>query len=83
MVFNIEQAHETAEQLPTDLASLKEAREAIGNLLTESTADKAATLAAKTEIERLQAELKNASKESQRYIRRIVKVPMLQLQVWG
>ena len=64
MVFNIEQAHETAEQLPTDLASLKEARETIGNLVTESTADKAATLAAKTEIERLQAELKNASKEA-------------------
>lgn len=64
MVSSIEQAHETAEQLPTDLASLKEARETIGNLVTESTADKAATLAAKTEIERLQAELKNASKEA-------------------
>lgn len=62
MVFNIEQAHETAEQLPTDLASLKEARETIGNLVTESTADKAATLAAKTEIEKLKAELKDASK---------------------
>ena len=56
MVFNIEQAHETAEQLPTDLASLKEAREIIGNLVTESTADKAATLAAKTENEKLKAE---------------------------
>ena len=64
MVFNIEQAHETAEQLPTDLASLKEAREIIGNLVTESTADKAATLAAKTEIEKLKAELKDASKEA-------------------
>jgi hypothetical protein len=64
MVFNIEQAHETAEQLPTDLASLKEARETIGNLVTESTADKAATLAAKTEIEKLKAELKDASKEA-------------------
>jgi hypothetical protein len=64
MVSRIEQAHETAEQLPTDLASLKEARETIGNLVTESTADKAATLAVKTEIERLQAELNNASKEA-------------------
>lgn len=64
MVSSIEQAHETAEQLPTDLASLKEAREAIGNLVTESTADKAATLAAKTEIEKLQEELKDISKEA-------------------
>lgn len=64
MVSSIEQAHETAEQLPTDLASLKEARETIGNLVTESTADKAATLAAKTEIEKLQEELKDVSKEA-------------------
>ena len=64
MVSSIEQAHETAEQLPTDLESLREARETIGNLVTESTADKAATLAAKTEIEKLQAELNNASKEA-------------------
>ena len=64
MVSSIEQAHETAEQLPTDLASLKEARETIGKLVTESTADKAAALSAKTEIEKLQAELKDASKEA-------------------
>lgn len=64
MVFSIEQAHETAEQLPTDLESLREARETIGKLVTESTADKAATLAAKTEIEKLQAELKDVSKEA-------------------
>ena len=64
MVSSIEQAHETAEQLPTDLASLKEARKTIGELVTESTADKAATLAAKTEIEKLQEELKDASKEA-------------------
>ena len=64
MVFSIEQAHETAEQLPTDLESLREARETIGKLVTESTADKAATLAAKTEIEKLQAELKYVSKEA-------------------
>ena len=64
MVSSIEQAHETAEQLPTDLASLKEARDTIGNLVIESTADKAATLAAKTEIENLQQELKDVSKEA-------------------
>ena len=64
MVSSIEQAHETAEQLPTDLASLKEARESISKLVTESTADKAATLAAKTEIEKLQEELKDISKEA-------------------
>lgn len=64
MIFSIEQAHETAEQLPTDLESLREARETIGKLVTESTADKAATLAAKTEIEKLQAELKDVSKEA-------------------
>ncbi len=70
MVSSIEQAHETAEQLPTDLASLKEAREAIGRLVAESTADKAATLALKTEIEKLQAELKDASEEAQKVLQK-------------
>ena len=40
MVSSIEQAHETAEQLPTDLESLREARKTIDKLVTESTADK-------------------------------------------
>lgn len=70
MVFSIEQAHETAEQLPTDLASLQEARETIGRLVTESTTDKAATLAVKTEIENLQKELKNASEEAQKVLQK-------------
>ena len=64
MVSSIEQAHETAEQLPTDLESLREARETIGQLVTESTADKTAVSNTKTEIEKLQAELKDASKEA-------------------
>jgi hypothetical protein len=68
MVSSIEQAHETAEQLPTDLASLKEARETIGKLVTESTADKAAALSAKTEIEKLQEELKVVSEEAQKIL---------------
>ena len=68
MVSSIEQAHETAEQLPTDLASLKEARETIGKLVTESTADKAAALYAKTEIEKLQEELKVVSEEAQKVL---------------
>lgn len=68
MVSSIEQAHETAEQLPTDLASLKEARETIGKLVTESTADKAAALSAKTEIEKLQKELKVVSEEAQKIL---------------
>ena len=68
IVSSIEQAHETAEQLPTDLASLKEARETIGKLVTESTADKAAALSAKTEIEKLQEELKVVSEEAQKVL---------------
>ncbi len=64
MVSSIEQAHETAEQLPTDLESLREARKTIGQLVTESTADKTAVSNTKTEIEKLQAELKDASKEA-------------------
>ena len=68
MVSSIEQAHETAEQLPTDLASLKEARETIGKLVTESTADKATALSAKTEIEKLQEELKVVSEEAQKVL---------------
>jgi len=68
IVSSIEQAHETAEQLPTDLASLKEARETIGKLVTESTADKPAALSAKTEIEKLQEELKVVSEEAQKVL---------------
>ena len=69
MVSSIEQAHETAEQLPTDLESLREARETIGKLVTESTADKAAALAAKTEIEKLQEELNGVSEEAQKVLK--------------
>lgn len=36
MVERIEQASEAAEQLPTDLASLKEARQQINNLFSDS-----------------------------------------------
>ena len=64
MVSSIEQAHETAEQLPTDLESLREARKTISQLVTESTADKTAVSNTKTEIEKLQAELKDASQEA-------------------
>jgi hypothetical protein len=39
MVDRIENAHSTADQLPTDLASLAEAREKIGRLLGEATKD--------------------------------------------
>ncbi len=69
MVSSIEQAHETAEQLPTDLESLREARETIDKLVTESTADKAAALAAKTEIEKLQEELNGVSEEAQKVLK--------------
>lgn len=68
MVSSIEQAHETAEQLPTDLESLREARETIGKLVTESTADKAAVLAAKTDIEKLQGELKGFSEDAKKVL---------------
>lgn len=68
MVSSIEQAHETAEQLPTDLESLKEARETIGQLVTESTADKTAVSNTKTEIEKLQKELKVVSEEAQKVL---------------
>ena len=69
MVSSIEQAHETAEQLPTDLESLREARKTIDKLVTESTADKAAALAAKTEIEKLQEELNGVSEEAQKVLK--------------
>lgn len=69
MVSRIEQAHETAEQLPTDLESLREARKTIDKLVTESTADKAAALAAKTEIEKLQEELNGVSEEAQKVLK--------------
>ena len=68
MVSRIEQAHETAEQLPTDLESLREARKTIDKLVTESTADKAAALAAKTDIEKLQGELKGFSEDAKKVL---------------
>ena len=46
------------------MESLREARKTIGQLVTESTADKTAVSNTKTEIENLQAELKGASKEA-------------------
>lgn len=69
MVSRIELAHETAEQLPTDLESLREARKTIDKLVTESTADKAAALAAKIEIEKLQEELNGVSEEARKVLK--------------
>ena len=69
MVSSIEQAHETAEQLPTDLESLREARKTIGQLVTESTADKTAVSNTKTKIEELQEELNGVSEEAQKVLK--------------
>ena len=70
MVSRIELAHDTAEQLPTDLESLTEARKVVGELVKESTANKDATLAAKVEVEKIQAELKGISEGAEKVLQK-------------
>lgn len=58
MVSRIEQAHETAEQLPTDLESLSEARKSVSKFATDSRKDKDIIEQLKIEIEQIRDDLR-------------------------
>lgn len=64
MVSRIEQAHETAEQLPTDLESLSEARKSVSKFAIDAEKDKDIIEKLKMEIEQIRNELGQKSKEA-------------------
>lgn len=64
MVAAIEQAHETADQLPTDLESLKELRKTLDALLNESSMDRATIGEKLSEIAGIRAKLESSNGEA-------------------
>jgi DNA repair exonuclease SbcCD ATPase subunit len=67
MVERIEQAYNAADQLPTDLEALTEAREQIGNLVLEATQDQVRIVGIREEIDELDTQI-NASAETARVV---------------
>lgn len=63
-VERIEQAHEAANQLPTDLEELKEKRAALERLLGESIADRVAVAGKLTEIDTIRGQLDGTEKKA-------------------
>ncbi len=63
-VERIEQAHEAADQLPTDLAELKEKRETVERLLRESTTDRSAVNGKLSEINTIREQLEGSEKKA-------------------
>ncbi len=63
-VESIQQAHEAAEQLPTDLAELKEKRGELARLLTESTKDRATISGKMSEIITIRGQLEDSEKRA-------------------
>lgn len=70
MVLEIQEAHSTAEQLPTDLASLSEARESVTKLEAEAQADKIKINSIKEEIETLKVTLSNSANEADEVLKK-------------
>lgn len=64
MVERIEQAYNAADQLPTDLESLAEARQKIGDLLTEAGKDKGHLSGIKDDADKLDARLKQSAEDA-------------------
>ena len=64
MVSRIEQAHNAADQLPTDLESLAEAREKIDELVRNATQDHGRILGIREEVDELGMQLKKNGKEA-------------------
>lgn len=63
-VERIEQAHDAADQLPTDLAELKEKREDVARLLAESAADRATVGGKLYEINTIRGQLEGTEKKA-------------------
>lgn len=70
MVERIEQAYNAADQLPTDLESLSEARQKINGLLKEATNDKTHLASIKENAEMLDASLKQSDLEAKGVLER-------------
>lgn len=64
MLDRIEQAYETADQLPADLESLSEARQRISAISTDAEKDRGQILAAKEAVETIQGRLKSVEDEA-------------------
>lgn len=64
IVSRIEQAHETAEQLPTDLESLSEARKSVSVFAKEAAQDQNTISNIKLDIEQIKDEMKQKSTEA-------------------
>lgn len=64
LVERIEQAYNAADQLPTDLESLAEAREKIGELLTEANKDTRHLSDIKDDADKLDARLKQSAEDA-------------------
>lgn len=63
-VERIEQAHEAADRLPTDLAELKEKREDVAKLLAESATDRATVSGKLSEINTIREQLEGSEKKA-------------------
>ncbi|ROR21710.1 hypothetical protein EC845_2532 [Comamonas sp. BIGb0124] len=70
MVSRIEDAHDAADQLPTDLHSLKEAREQLENLITAATKDSGHIEGVRSNADLIDAQLKQSALESQSVLER-------------
>lgn len=70
MVERIEQAYNAADQLPTDLESLSEARQRISDLLTEAGKDKMHLNGIKDEADKLDDRLKRSAEEARGVLER-------------
>lgn len=70
MVERIEQAYNTADQLPTDLESLAEAREKIDNLIREATQDQGRILDIRKQADELDKQLQKNSEDADAVLQR-------------
>ncbi len=64
IVERIEQAHEAADQLPADLAELREKRADVARLLTESNNDRAIISVKTSEIDSIRGQLEDSEKRA-------------------
>lgn len=72
MVSRIEKAHEAADQLPTDLESLAEAKNAVGELLGQATGEKAEIAELLQSIKDHEESLRSKSQEADEVLQKCV-----------
>jgi len=64
MVGRIEEAHDAADQLPTDLETLSESQKKVDELLKEAERDRAHVLSSRESVEELDKDMKERAKEA-------------------